>query len=803
MLKNYFVTAWRSLVKNRIYSVINVTGLAVGITAVLCILVYVNDELSYDRYHPKSDRIFRIIQEGKGEHSASLPFMAGPAIQNDYPELVEAFVRLFNEQASTIPVAYEDVANPKVFNEPRFFYADSTFFKVFHYDFIDGDPESCLDGPNQIVLTKTAAARYFSGSNPIGKTLKIEGNQEFTVTGVVEDVPPNSHFKFDFIASFRSLLAQFPGNVLPQRWYWNPVWTYVLLKKPEDAATLQKQMPFLVKKYYEPGLAWQTELTVQPLTNIYLHSTSESEIGVMGNIKFIYIFSLVAIAILLIACVNFINLTTARSAERFKEIGVRKVMGAYRKHLMLQFITESMVVTMVSAVIAILLTLILLPLMGTFAGKELSALNLLNTKTLIAFGVVILLVGLVAGSYPAFVLSVQNEIKVLKSKGAGNSGNSLLRSALVVLQFVMCVILISGTIAIYRQLAFMKEADLGFNKDHIIGIPIQRTDIAMNFTSFKKALLLNSNIKEITGCHAVVGKESQTSNYKRQGQDDMITYPILVVRDDFLETMKIDLIEGRSFREEYTDTTYKAIINLKMMKALGWSKPEEAVGQVIDAELEGKTTIVGVCEDFHYASLKDDIGPLLLMRPKPNSRQEQRMTNFLYARVSPKNLDSSLKFMEQTWNKFTNNVAFQFFFLNDKLGQIYSKEETFANVIVTFSLLAIGLGIMGMFGLTAFSVQKRKKEISIRKVIGASLGSVFVLLSSDFLKLVIIAGMVGVPLSISLVYLWLSGFAFHIPIQPLGFVASVAIVIITTLLTISYQVYKAAVENPVNSLRSE
>jgi len=809
MLKNYFVIAWRSLIKNRVYSIINISGLAIGITAVLCILVYVKDELSYDRYHPNSDRIFRVIQGGTGEQSASLPFLAGPSIQNDYPHLVESFVRLFNWQASTLSIMYDRPGDRKVFNEPRFFFADSTFFKVFHYQFINGDPLTCLDGPDKVVITKSTAKRYFGDDDPIGKILRYEGKQDLVITGLIEDVPKNSHFKFDFIASFKSLespaiIKDFPRGTFPRRWYWNPVWTYLLLKKKEDAPVLQKLMPYVVKKYYEPALASQTEYSLQPLTDIYLHSRPLlSEIGQLSSIRYVYIFSIVALSILLVACMNFINLTTARSAERSKEIGVRKVMGALKVNLILQFIIESMVITLLAALIAIVLTVLVLPRMGLLVDKELSRTTLLDPMFLLLFIVMISLVGLISGSYPAFVLSSQSEVKVLKAKSAGLSGNAYLRKSLVVIQFMVSVILISGSIIVFKQISFMRNADLGFDKEQVLVVPVEGTSVIPKFDFFKEALLLNSNIKEVTGCHAVIGRDFQTSNYKRPEQHDMVTFPILITRNDFFETMKIKLIAGRSFKKEFTDTTWNAVINRTMLKALGWKNPEDAIHQVLDGALEGKVTIVGVCEDFHYASLKQSVGPLIIVKAKAHSYQEIGMTNYLYARVNASNLPGTISFIEKTWKEFTNENAFQFFFLNEQLNDTYKKEETFAKVVTIFSALAIGLGVMGLFGLTAFSVQKRRKEISIRRVVGASLSSLFALLSKDFIILILLSAVVGIPVSWFLTNVWLTDFAYRAPIGVVAFALSLAIILIITFLTISYQVFKAVRENPTKSLRSE
>lgn len=800
MFRNHLLIALRNLLKNKLYSIINIAGLAIGITCVLCIFIYVKDELSYDRYHKNADRIFRVIQEGTGEHSASLPFPVGPTLLHEHGDMVESYVRLFNWQASTLSIVYDQGTDRKVFNEPRFFFGDSTFFRVFDFSFIKGDPVTALNGPDKVVITASIARKYFGEDEPIGKVISFEGKQNLQVSGVIADVPGNSHFRFDFMASFRSLESQFGGG-LPQNWYWNPVWTYVLLKDKKDEDAFNKQMPFLVKKYYHPSLRDQTELRLQPLTDIYLKSASEFEISAMSDIRYVYIFSIIGISILLVACINFINLTTARSAERFKEIGVRKVMGAFRFNLILQFITESMVITLVAAVLAGLLAAILIPVLARFADKDLSIQVLMNPLFLSAFTLIIIVVGLISGSYPAFFLSSQEAVHVLKANTGRLSGNALLRKALVVFQFVVSVVLISGTIIAYRQVGFMRSAKLRFEGEQIIVVPVQRSSLVPKFDAYKDVLLLNDHITGVTACHAVVGRDFQTNNYKKQGADDMITFPLLLVRDDFFKTMGVKLLAGHEFSREFTEPGYKAVINRMMSEQLGWKNPEDALGQVLDAAMEGKVTVVGVSEDFHYTSLRQPVGPLIVV--KAEEQFANFFTNFLYVRAKSANLPETIGYLRKQWKEFVSESAFEYFFLDDSLDQIYKAEEKFNKVTTLFSLLAIGIGAMGLFGLAAFSVQKRRKEISIRKVIGASTGSILGLLSKDFLMLILLAGALGIPVSWYLIDQWLSGFAYRVPIGYAGFVVSLVIILLIAMLTISFQVFKAATGNPAESLRSE
>ena len=410
MLRSYLNVALRFLNRHRVFAAINIIGLAIGASCALCIFLFVTDELSYDRYHPNADRIYRVIQGGDdGEQSSSLPFPSGPTLQHDYGDLIETNVRLFNFQASSLAVVQETGGDRKSFNETRFFFGDSTFFKVFQLPVLSGNAERALSGPGMVVISRSTAMRYFNKTDVIGQVFKFEGKYDMTVTAVVEDVPENTHFRFDFLASFASLQNLFEKGIPENNWYWNPVWTYVLLKPDADPAALDKQLPFFVQKYYHPSVRDEAQLLLQPVTDIYLTSKSLYEIGVMSDIRYVYVFSIVSLAVLLMACINFINLTTAHSAERFKEIGMRKVMGAQRRNLIIQFISESVVTVTIAALVALMITAILIPFLNDMTGKSLSLLSLLQPGYLLQFLLAILVTGVVAGSYPAFVLSRQQD----------------------------------------------------------------------------------------------------------------------------------------------------------------------------------------------------------------------------------------------------------------------------------------------------------------------------------------------------------------------------------------------------------
>jgi putative ABC transport system permease protein len=804
MFKNYLLIGFRFLRKHKMFALINVCGLAVGLTCALCIFLFVHDELSFDSWNPNSSRVYRVIQGGlDAEQSSSLPFPSGPTLQNDYPDLIETNVRLFNFQASSLPVVYEGDGNRKAFNETRFFFADSSFFRVFPHSFIAGEPEHALRGPNLLVITRSTALRYFGSTDAVGKVFRFEGKTDMTVTGVVEDVPDNTHFKFDFLASFSSLQWMFEKGIPESNWYWNPVWTYVLLRPGVVPGQLNSQMSFFVNKYYHPSLRENTNLVLQPLTDIYLKSKSEYEIAAMSDIRYVYIFSIISVAVLLIACINFINLTTAHSADRFKEIGMRKVMGAYRRNLVFQFISESLLVTILATFLALALTAALIPFLNNLTEKHLSIVSFFRWDYLLQLTAGIVAVGVIAGSYPAFVLSGHHAAHVLKSNTAGISGSAFLRKSLVVFQFAVSVIFVSGSILAYQQISYMRSAKLGFAGDQIIVLPVQRLSLVPKYESFKEVLLTNSGIRSISTSNTIVGRDYQASNYKKEGQDDMQLYPCLFVRNDFARTMGVDMLAGQDFSTEMTAPGYQAIVNKAFAETFGWTRPEDAIGQIIDGTLEGKIQITGVSDNFHFASLKQAVGPMIMMRCDMVPKHRDFFTRFVMIRVSSTEIQSTVAFIRKTWDSMVAESPFDYFFLDDNLDKLYKSEEKFNAVSTVFSVIAIAIGALGLFGLAAFSVQKRRKEISIRRVLGASANTILTLLSRDFVLLIVISALIGIPVTYYLMEEWLSGFAFRIQMGAGVFAVSVVLLLLITLLTISFTTVRASRANPVDSLRSE
>ena len=801
MLYDYLKTTIRHLTKSKVYSIITISGLAMGLTCVLCILLFITNELSYDQYHRNSGRIYRVIQGGDSEEqSSSLPFPTGPTLLNDFPDLVEDYVRLFNFQASSLSIVYEDQGTPKAYNEPQFFFADSGYFRIFDHRFIQGDPKTALQGPQFVVVTESTAKRYFGTTEAVGRIIKFEGKHDLTITGVVEDVPLNSHFRWDFLASFTTLPA-IGFNIPEKNWYWNPVWTYVLLKKGDDKIILQPQLHNFVQKYYHPSIKDETELNLQPIEDIYLYSRSEYEIGVMSDIQYVKLFATIGLLIILVAVINFINLSTARATDRFKEIGIRKVTGATRLKLISQFLTESILISMIALVLAISFTLLCLPFINQLSDKHFSYTDLFQLRTIAIIILITFASGLLSGLYPAFYLSSLNPSLILKSHVTGRTGRFNFRKVLTVIQFGVSTVLIIGTIVIYQQIQYMKEASLGFNQDQVVVLPVQRLSLVPNYETFKGQLLTNSSIVSISTSNTLLGKDYQSSNYKIEGEEDMTLYPCLFVRNDFVSTMSVPLLAGRDFIQEVSAPGYYAIINRALCKKWGWD-PQDAVGKKIEGTLEGSINVVGVVENFHYASLKEEIGPMILLQAD-FAKSRDFFTRFVFIRLKANHVREGLATIEKTWKQFVTESPFDFFFLDEKLNTLYKQEERVNKVVTTFSFFAIFIGCLGLYGVAIFSFRKRKKEVAIRKVLGASEHSITGLFTIDFLKLVVGGFILGSPLAYYLVQRWLEGYTFRISISPAVFAVSLITLLAISFFTIVFQTVKAALNNPATVLRNE
>lgn len=804
MLKSYLHVALRNLTKHKGYSFINVAGLAIGIACFTLILLYVQDELRYDRFHTHADRIYRVVEIIEGsEESASQPIPVGETLEDQFPHLVERAVRFFNFQAPTLTVEYQ-VPDSEVrrFNEERFFFTDSTVFEVFDFPMVRGNPTTALAEPNTVVLTESAVQRFFGTADPMGKMLRFEGEHDLTVTGILADVPTNAHFQFDFLASFESLKTIYPN---PEQqltsWYWNPAWTYVLLDENTQPETLEAQFPGFVEQFFPDVIKSDVRLYLQPLTDIHLHSKLDYEIRPNSDIAYIYIFSAIALFILLIACINFMNLSTARSAKRAREVGMRKVLGAYRGQLVRQFLGESVLISTLAVLVALPTVWALLPVLNTFAGKAL-VLNLGQNPLLLATLIAVpLVVGTLSGLYPALFLSGYKPVLVLKGsiKMARLDAGLLLRKGLVVSQFAISIILMVGTFIIYTQLRYLQNANLGFEEEAVVMISTMRSPMIPQYEAFKDELLEHPRIVSMTIAEDAMGAKYQTGSWVVEGDTEPQQLNRLFVHDDFATTFGIPLAAGREYSEAFpSDNNEAVIVNRAFVEQQGWESPEAALGRKL-----GDRAIIGVTEDFHFASLHQPITPFVLPRIPNVPRVRTFFGRYFAVRVNPTDLPTTLAFMESAWQARVPDRPFDYFFLDDNLDALYRSETTLQQVASAFALLAILVACLGLFGLASFTAEQRTKEIGIRKVLGAPLGQLVAMLSKEFVILVGLATLIAWPIAYFALNSWLSNFAYQVNVSFLPFVVAGVLALVIATLTVSYQAVKAALTDPVKALRYE
>lgn len=807
MLKNYLKIAFRNIRKNPAYSFINIFGLALGMGVAILILLYVQDELSYDTYHKKSDRIVRVSREwfnDDGKTSLHLGHVAppfGPLLQQDFPQVQEA-VRFFQVN----PLIK---SNDKSFVEDRFFFADSNVFKVFSWKMLKGDPATALTYPDGIVLTKSTAKKYFGSQNPMGKTLQFEYRGvtfPFQVKGVMQDVPKNSHFHFDFLAAMDPVIKFYGGQKqFMQNYGSNNFATYLLLPKGYDYHKLQKQFPDFIDRHLGTNDQGEkasegTQLDLMPLTDIHLHSHLDSEIEANGSIENIYIYSAIAFFILLIACINFMNLSTARSAKRAVEVGLRKVIGADRGALIRQFIGESVLLSLCGLIGAVLLVELALPYFNDFVDKSLHLGYLQNGSHLLGLIGIALFVGLVAGSYPAFFLSGFEPASVLKGSYKTGGIHRRFRSVLVVLQFTISIALIVCMGVVYNQLDYMQNKDLGFDKENIVVLPASN-NITSNYENVRKQLLKNPGIINVSEQSRVpsgrlLDSQGGAAEVNGQLQDLKVRVADIHVSYHFMDTFGIKLIAGRNFNFELaSDSLHSFILNRAAVEAIGWSSPEEAINKEFNyGGRRGK--IIGVTTNFNFESLHQKIAPIVFMIPK------DRISN-VAIKFREGMREEVLSFLKDKWAYWRPDFPFSYYFVAQNFDSQYASERTLGQIFGFFSLLAIIIASLGLFGLASFTAQQRIKEIGIRKALGASVSQIVMLLSKRFTLLVILSIVLATPIAWYAMNNWLDTFAYRIDVPGFTFVWAGGIALMIAWATISYQSVKAAQVNPVESLKNE
>jgi putative ABC transport system permease protein len=806
MLKNYIRTAWRILGKKKSFSVMNIVGLAIGLTCFILISLYIKDELSFDRFHSKSDRIYRIHTDilfgGTSFKLAQSPDPMGANLKRDYPQ-VEQYARLFLNGGKNIKKGNEFIYEQAVA------YADSTLFDVFSFPALYGNTRTALAEPNTAVLTEEAAKKYFDTPDAVGQTLELD-RETYKITAVIKDMPSNSHFNFDFLLSMDNVRYNW-NNYLSNNFY-----TYLLLKPGVNYRTFEKKFDEVLDKYVLPQAKQYMEIksmdefrkagnkleySLIPLTEIHLHSDKTNELAPTGDMRYVYIFSAVAIFILLIACVNFMNLSTARSSNRAKEVGIRKVLGSERKKIVAQFLVESIVISFIAMLFSLVLVTLLLPYYNDLTGKQFTVSLLFQYKWLVFFAALPLVVGILAGIYPAFFLSAFKPIAVLKGKMSAGPGKSMVRNVLVVFQFTTCIVLIVSTLVVYGQLNFIRNKKLGFNKEQVL-IVNGTGALGKKAGAFRDEVLQLQGVLDGTLSGYLPVRSSRTdysfSTESVMNSDNGFNMQVWQVDERYVSTMGMELIKGRNFRPGSKEDSTSLIINETSAARLGYADP---IGKIIYSKdfssenVAAPFKIIGVVKNFHFESLKENIGPLsLALEPSPY------LASF---RINTADMPGLLKQIESKWKTMVTGRAFSYQFLDESFNDMYRAEQRVGKIAVTFSILAVLIACLGLFGLVAYMAEQRTKEIGIRKVLGASVPGIVRLISADFIKLVIISFVIATPLAWWAMHQWLQNFAYRMDIGWIVFVLAGIGALLIAGITLSFQAIKAAIANPVKSLRTE
>ncbi len=804
MIRNYLKTAWRNIRKNKLFSFINILGLSVGIATCFIIMLYVQDELSYDRFNKNANNIARIVfhanlNGGKIDESGVMPPVA-QTMKKDFPEVKDA-TRILSFGTPKI------VYNNTTFQDDQFALVDPNFFSIFTLPMIEGDAKTALAQPGAIVLTQQTAEKYFGKAEPIGKIIEIntDSNRVYKVTGVIQNIPSNSHFHFDMFGSMTSW-----ADAKSDTWLGGSYHTYVLLNSGTDLKKIEAGFPAMVEKYMGPQIQQQMGLSLkefvtkgnslgfalQPLKDIHLSSDTTTEFEPGGNETYVYIFGGVAIFMLIVACINFVNLSTAGASKRAKEVGVRKVAGSGKSQLIGQFLSESILITFFALLIAFALVQLALPAFNNISGKHLS----FDLKPILAFIGLGLLVGVVAGIYPAFYLSSFKPIAVLKGRLTTNHKSFSLRSGLVVFQFFISVALIIGTIVVYQQMKYIQNKDLGYNKNQILTLPNSYV-LGKNEQAFKQQMLQDPRIVSATTSYYKPAGPSAYNNalaYAQGNENNVVDGVDFHVDENYIPTLGMKIVSGRNFSKDFATDSTGIILNETAAKALGWNNTT-AIGKIVIRENSdrGKNVpfhVIGVVKNFNFKSLHETVSPLYMSLLQEGG---------LIFKIKTTDVSGLLASMKKNWDAYNTGEPFTYDFMDDLFNKTYSTEQKTGTILNLFSVLIILVACLGLFGLVTYTAEQRTKEIGIRKVLGASVSQVTQMLSKEFLKLVLIASLIAFPVAWWAMHKWLQSFAYRINISWGVFLIAGLAALLIALITVSFQAIKAAVANPVKSLRTE
>lgn len=790
MIKNYLKVAWRNLVKNKVFSFINILGLTIGITICMMIFLFIMNEFSFDKFHKQGKNIYRVMR-GYDVSKARVPYLSGPyatALLNDFPGEIKKAVRVMPSNGL---VSFGNIS----FNEKKLYIADPDFFTLFSFPLVKGNPATALKDPGSVVLSEATAKKYFGKQDPMGKVIEIDKTRQLKVTGIAKNVPSNSHLDFDLVMP----LSNYYNEEWFKVWINNNNFTYVLLDERANKARLEKKFPHFMEKYMGKDMARagaHFDLALTPLTDIYFESSSSFDNVKHGDKKVVYIFLSIAVFILLIACINFMNLSTIRAVERSKEVGLRKVMGALRNHLVWQFIGESILLTFISCTLSVGLLQVMMPLYNQLLGYDLTVSWNAMPIYLFLAGVIIV-VGFLAGSYPAFFLSVFSPIQALKGKLRLGKGGSFFRQALVVIQFSISVLLIIGTIIIMSQMKYVKEKELGYNKEHSIIVPIDNNEFYDHRLTFKNEVQNKAGIASVSLMSGEPGGFFDMHTFEAEGQREVWKSRTEFADFEYVKTLGLKIIAGRDFSAQYaTDTTDALLVNRAAAASLGFT-PEQVIGKWIKNTFRDsiRRKVVGVVEDFNFLSLKEKMDALVI------SPSEDRRVAVI--KIKPGNIQSSIASIKEVYNKVAPLYPFEYNFLDQKFDTLYKTDIRQQTILGIFSGLAIFIACLGLFGLASFTATRRTKEIGVRKVLGSSTENIVLLLSKDLLKPVLIATLIAIPVGFYAMNSWLQNFAYRTPLHWWVFLVAAAITFSIALFTVGLKAVKAAIANPVKSLRTE
>ena len=816
MIRNYLKIIFRNLWRQKGYALINIMGLAVGLASCMIILLYVFHEISFDTFNKKADRIYRVAEDidFSGNHfkTAKAPAQLGPVLQKNYPS-IETAVRICTTDNELVRKGDSNI------KENRVAYADSTFFDVFTLPMLYGNQATALKDPNSVVITRSIAEKYFGKIDVVGKTLLFNGKRQYKITGVIKDIPETSHFHFDFILSMATY-----SDSRNQNWFSFNYYTYVLFRKGVPASRFPDIFTSLSKTYIEPQLRevlginfkqYKTagnkyQFYLQPLKSIHLYSHLQDEIEPNGNVLYVYIFSGLALFILVLACINFMNLATARSARRAREVGIRKTLGSLRSQLSTQFFTESILLSLLSFILAVVLTELILPFFSNIAGFNIRLTQLFHPEELLTALGIVLVTGLTAGSYPALMLSSFQPAHVLKGAIRERAGHGLFRHILVVFQFTISIVIITGLLVINKQLNYIQQRSPGFNKEHVVIIN-DANALGGSLRSFRQEMLGYSFIKDATATNylPVYGYSKSKETYWPGGQtvtqQNAVNMQNWYVDTGYIRTMGMEILKGRNFKEDMTSDSHAVILNQTAAAQFGFKNPvgkeikdftSDADG-IVNRNKMDSYRVIGVVKDFNFRSMHQKIGPLALFLGRDSD------ASAIAFRVAPDNPSKTLSQIKASWEKYAPGQPFTYTFMDQRFDEYYRADMRVKDLMSAFSILAIFIACLGLLGLSAFSVERRTKEIGIRKVMGAGIGNIVRLISGEFLKLVAISFVIASPVAWFIMQIWLRDFAYRTDIGFAVFIAAGAGSLIVALATVSWQAIRAALMNPVESLHNE